>query len=96
MNSFMLLSASDWNPGVRCCTHLSHVCADLPNLCQEEKTSHPFVVAKPGLSGKVVQMLHYPLEDILQPWVRASRVDQFDVVCNVVDRQVLERRHVHL
>ena len=75
--------------------YLPHIRADLSNLRQEEEASHPFVVAKPGFSGKVMEMLNYALEDVLQAWVRASRVDQLDIVCNVIDRQVLERRYVH-
>jgi hypothetical protein len=76
-------------------TDLSNICADLSHRRQEEQSCHPFLVAEPGLTSEVVKMLDNSLEDILQSWVRALRVDELDIVCDVVNSKVLERRYVH-
>lgn len=53
-------------------------------------------MAESGLSGKVVQMVHYPLEYVLQSRIGTLRVDQYYVLADVVDGEVLERRYVDL
>jgi hypothetical protein len=46
-----------------------------------------------GLSCKVMQMLHNPLEYVFQSRIRTLSVDQLDVFSDVVNRQVFQWRH---
>lgn len=75
---------------------LSHVAADLADLGQEQQAGHPFFGAETGLARKVVQVSDEPLEDVFHALVLAERVDEDDILGDVVDGEVLEGRDLDL
>lgn len=61
----------------------------LSHGCQEGYALHPFLVTESRLSCEIMQMLNYPLQEVFEPGVRTLRIDQFDIVRNVINGQVL-------
>ena len=68
---------------------MSDVCGDLAYANQELEAVHPFIETEACFAGKVVHMLDESFTEKLEPWVRRSRVDEFDIVGDVVNRQIL-------
>lgn len=73
--------------------YLSHIGANLSRSSQELKTGHPLLCAEPGFSGEIMEMVHQPLEDVLEALVGVCRIDRHDIFSNVVNSQVLQRRN---
>ena len=76
--------------------YLSNVCAYLADGGEEEEAGHPFIMRETGFAGEVVEVLDEAFEDVFQAGVGALRIDELDVVCYVVDCEVLEGRDVDL
>jgi hypothetical protein len=53
-------------------------------------------MAEAGLPGEIVEMLHDTLQDILQSWVGTLTVNELDIVGDVIDGEVFQRRNIDL
>jgi hypothetical protein len=69
-------------------TYMANVAADLTTRHQKVECCHPFLGAKSGLSGKVMEMRHEARHEVLEPRIFALGVDQISVWGDVVDREI--------
>lgn len=87
MNSYCSLvrSCDGRSRRLRGKAYLPHIRAYLANRSKEQETGHPLFMAESGLPREVMEVLHYPLQYVLQPGIRRLRVDQLDIVGDVVN-----------
>ena len=69
-------------------TYMANVAADLTTRHQKVQCCHPLLGAKPGLSGKVMEMRHEARHEVLEPRIFALGVDQVSVWGDVVNREI--------
>jgi hypothetical protein len=55
-------------------------------------SGHPLVETEAGFAGKIVQVCHETVHDVLEAGVVTLRVDAVDIFGNVLDGQVLQDR----
>jgi hypothetical protein len=59
-------------------------------LGQELNGGHPFVSGKSGFPGQVVHVGNHPFQDVLQSQIAALGVDSMHILCDVIDREILQ------
>lgn len=77
-----------WGVSAPWTTYMANVAADLTTRHQKVQCCHPFLGAKPGLSGKVMEMRHEARHEVLEPRIFALGVDQVSVWGDVVNREI--------
>lgn len=73
-------------------TYLPHIATYLARRSEELYSRHPLLSAQPGFARKIVEVDHQTFEDILEPRIRIGRVDQIDVVGDVVNGEIQQWR----
>jgi hypothetical protein len=68
--------------------YLSHIRTHLPRFRQEIYPRHPFISRKSRFPREVMDVRDKSFEDVLEAWILASRIDQMNIVRNVLNCKV--------